>query len=98
MPNLDPSREAPKTAFLNIRISEQQKDLISQAAALRKISLSEFVIENAYTAAAQVLADNTHFVLSSEKWEAFCEALDAPPKDLPALKELFRRPSPFHEE
>ncbi|MDP8244928.1 MAG: DUF1778 domain-containing protein [Candidatus Hinthialibacter antarcticus] len=97
MPNMEPSRESAKTAFLNIRINEQQKDLIGQAAALSKRSLSEFVVENAYDAASQVLADKTHFTLSPDKWEEFCDALDAPPKSVPALKELFSKPSPFHE-
>lgn len=97
MSNSETSREAPKTAFLNIRINEQQKEVISQAATLRKISLSEFVIENAYDAATQVLADKTQFVLSPEKWEEFCDALDASPKAIPALKELFSKPSVFNE-
>ncbi len=86
-----------KTAYLNIRINEENIDLISQAVALRKLSLSEFVIENAYDAATQVLADKTHFILSPEKWEEFCDALDAPSKTIPALIELFSRPSPFNE-
>lgn len=97
MPNMETSRETTKTSFLNIRISEQQKDLIGKAAALSKRSPSEFVIENAYDAATQVLADKTHFVLSADKWEEFCDALDAPPKSIPALKELFSKPSPFNE-
>ncbi|RJP28474.1 MAG: DUF1778 domain-containing protein [Candidatus Omnitrophota bacterium] len=97
MPNMETSKEITKTAFLNIRINEHQKDLISQAATLRKLSLSEFVIENAYDAATQVLADKTQFVLSPEKWEEFCDALDAPPKSIPALKELLNKPSAFNE-
>ncbi|MEW6235315.1 MAG: DUF1778 domain-containing protein [Candidatus Omnitrophota bacterium] len=61
------SKEAPKTVFLNIRINERQKDMISRAAALRNCSLCEFVIENAYDAAALVLADKTQFVLSPQE-------------------------------
>jgi uncharacterized protein (DUF1778 family) len=98
MSNVDISRDAAKTACLNIHINEEQKDLISQAAALSKLSISEFVIENVYNAATQVLADNTRFVLSPEKWKEFCDALDAPPKILPGIKEMFSRPSPFDEK
>src|SRR5262249_40573479 len=29
-----------------------------------------------------------HFALPPERWQAFCEALDAPPRDLPALRKL----------
>jgi hypothetical protein len=31
------------------------------------------------------------FVLPAERREAFCEALDAPPRDLPAIRELMAR-------
>lgn len=98
MSNMGTTRKAPKTTSLNIRINQKQKEFISQAAALRKLSLSEFVIENAYDAASQVMADKARFVLSPEKWDEFCGVLDAPPKNLPCLKELFSRQSPFHEE
>jgi uncharacterized protein (DUF1778 family) len=32
-----------------------------------------------------------------EQWEAFCQALDAPPKRIPALAQLLNRPSVFDE-
>jgi predicted DNA-binding antitoxin AbrB/MazE fold protein len=31
------------------------------------------------------------FALPADRWEAFCEALDAPPRDLPAIRELMER-------
>jgi len=33
-------------------------------------------------------AYQAHFALPPDRWQAFCEALDAPPKDIPALREL----------
>jgi predicted DNA-binding antitoxin AbrB/MazE fold protein len=36
-----------------------------------------------------------HFVLPPERWQAFCEALDAPPKVLPQLKKLLTEASIF---
>ena len=66
MPNIDTTGKgkAPKTAFLNIRINKRQKEVINQAAALRKLTLSEFVIENVYDAATRILDDRTQFALS----------------------------------
>jgi predicted DNA-binding antitoxin AbrB/MazE fold protein len=32
--------------------------------------------------------DQVHFVLPPDRWQAFCEALDAPPRDIPALRKL----------
>jgi predicted DNA-binding antitoxin AbrB/MazE fold protein len=37
---------------------------------------------------AAVSADQVHFVLPPDRWQAFCEALDAPPKDIPVLRKL----------
>ena len=39
------------------------------------------------------LADQNHFVLPKEKWDAFVKALDGPPKVPPGLKRLFSQPS-----
>lgn len=97
MPLQKQINKAGKNSLLSIRISEQQKNVISQAAALQNTTISEFVLENAYEAAAEVLADKTHFVLSPEKWEEFCKALDAPPRDLPGIRKLFNKPSVFNE-
>jgi hypothetical protein len=40
-------------------------------------------------------ADQVHFVLAPDRWQAFCDALDAPPKDIPALRQLLTEPSLF---
>jgi hypothetical protein len=36
----------------------------------------------------QVLADQIHFLLPPGRWQAFCQALDAPPRVIPALRAL----------
>jgi predicted DNA-binding antitoxin AbrB/MazE fold protein len=36
-----------------------------------------------------------HFTLPPDRWQAFCDALDAPPKALPRLKKLLSEPSVF---
>ena len=46
----------------------------------------------------EVLADQVHFSLSPERWDAFCAALDAPPKVIPALRRLLKKPSVFHDD
>ena len=35
-------------------------------------------------------AETVHFVLPPDRWQAFCQALDAPPKDIPALRRLLQ--------
>ena len=34
-----------------------------------------------------------HFQLPSARWQAFCDALDAPPKDIAPLRTLLAEPS-----
>jgi predicted DNA-binding antitoxin AbrB/MazE fold protein len=39
--------------------------------------------------------DQVQFVLSNDRWQSFCDALDAPPKEIPALRKLLTEPSLF---
>lgn len=87
----------PKETRLNIRVTVEQKDIIAQAARLQHSTLSDFVLEQAYEAARQVLSDNARFVLTKLDWDEFCAALDAPPKDIPALRALLTQPSVFEK-
>jgi uncharacterized protein (DUF1778 family) len=92
-----------KATRLNIRASARQKALIAKAARLKEKTISDFVLENAYQAAQEViaqqkLADQTHFVLPKAEWEAFCAALDAPPKSKPALRKMLTEPGLFDEQ
>lgn len=41
--------------------------------------------------------DQAHFALPPDRWQAFCEALDAPPKDIPALRKLLTEGGRFDE-
>ena len=40
-------------------------------------------------------ADRTAFALAPDDWQAFCAALDAPPRDIPALRRLLTEPGVF---
>ena len=41
--------------------------------------------------------DQTNFFLSKKDWEDFCKALDAPLRDIPALRKLLTEPGVFDE-
>ena len=97
------SEASQKAVRINIRASERQKSVLKKAARLRQTTMSDFVLENAVKAAQEViaqqkLADRTHFALPKAQWEAFCAALDAPPKPKPALKKLMTEPSIFNAQ
>jgi uncharacterized protein (DUF1778 family) len=83
-----PRQTSLKESKVQLRLRPAQKEVIAQAAQLKQTTLTSFMVEHAYSAAQEVLADQVHFTLSPERWEAFCAALDAPPKEIPALRRL----------
>ncbi len=87
------SQSVIKETSVQVRASTQQKEIISRAAKIQRTTLSNFVLENAYQAAQQVLAQHVHFTLSSEEWEMFCHALDQPAREIQTLKALFTESS-----
>jgi uncharacterized protein (DUF1778 family) len=82
---------------MQLRLQPLQKAVLARAAQLRHTSLSNFMLEHAYEAAQQVLAEQVDIVMAPAEWEAFCKALDAPPRQIPALRRLFAKPSVFNE-
>lgn len=87
-----------KVARLNLRATTHQKEIIAKAAELKQTTMSDFIMEKAYQAASEILAEQTQFILSAEKWAEFCEALDAPPRQIPALRKLLTQPSILDEQ
>lgn len=84
-----------KNERLQLRLNSQQKEAIAKAASLKQTTMTNFILEKSYEAALEILAEQSVFPLSDEQWEAFCTALEAPPKEIPALKKLLSEPSIF---
>ena len=82
---------------LELRTTPDERDLIDRAAAITGTDLTEFVVANAVDAARRVLADRDQFKLDAgalAEWETV-NARRA--RELPGLRRLMRRPSPFAE-
>ena len=92
-----PDANGNKPTRLNIRVSEHEKDVITKAAITLNTTVSRFVLQKAYAEAQAVLAEQSQFRLTEKKWRKFCKALDAPPKDIPALRKLLTEPGVFDE-
>lgn len=80
---------------LDLRLTVENKQILSAAAAAEHRSLSDFVLRSALERANETLPDRQFFGLDSAQWTAFMEALDAPPRDLPRIERLFDEPSVF---
>src|SRR5438309_10948055 len=86
---------ALKATKVQLRLRPSQKAVLVRAAQLRQTSLSNFMLEHAFEAAQQVLAEQVDIVMPPAEWEAFCKALDAPPRSIPALNKLLTEASVF---
>lgn len=84
-----------KATRVQLRLRPDQKAVLARAAQLRNTSLSNFMLEHACEAAQQVLAEQVDIVMAPAEWEAFCKALNAPPRHIPALKKLLTEASAF---
>lgn len=89
------TQRSGRTAKLDLRLTPEAKETLQAAAQAAWRSVSEFVLESALVRAEETLADRTRFGLDADRWKAFLEALDAPPRDLPRLERLFREKSVF---
>ena len=84
-----------KASRFSIRASAIQKRIIAEAARIKDTTISDFVLEQSLTAAQHVIADQVQFRLPKKQWKEFCDALDAPPKTIPALRRLLTKPGLF---
>lgn len=83
---------------LEVRTSRDERDLIDRAVAEQGTDLTEFVIANLTIAARRVLADRTEFALDADAAEAWEAINRRRARDLPGLRRLMERPSPFTAE
>lgn len=83
----------PKEERLAIRIAPETKEMLRRAAERQHASLSSFIVRAALDRAESLLAEETRFVVPKDVAESFCAALDAPARDLPALRKLLSEKS-----
>lgn len=84
-----------RTTKLDLRLSAEAKQALTEAARVSHRSVSQFVLESALARADETLLERQRFELDAPRWTAFMEALDAPPRELPRLRRLFEEETPF---
>lgn len=82
-----------KAERLHLRVDTDQKALLEAASGATGQSVSGFILKAATEAAAGLLADRRVFVLDEAAWGAFDNALTAPVREVPGLRELLRGPT-----
>jgi uncharacterized protein (DUF1778 family) len=91
-----PSAASPesKTRAVNLRVREEIRDLIDQAAKIQGRSRSDFMIDAARRAAEETLLDQALVRVDRETYEHFLAVLDQPPAG-EGYEHLLAAPTPW---
>lgn len=79
------------TARLNLRTTPHAKAMIEHACDLMGVSASNFVIEQAYYKAVEVVENSQRIQLDPTEWQNALKLLDNPPKANDNMTALFTR-------
>jgi len=82
---------------MELRTTAEERELIDRAATASGTDLTDFVITHASEAARRVLADRDRFHLDASALKEWEDINARPARDLPGLRRLMQRPSPFTE-
>lgn len=84
-------RAGPSVAtnqILSVRVTEQERELLSLAAEQGRTNLSDFVRRKAVEAAENDLLSHSVVTIPAADWARFEAWVEAPAKDVPALRDL----------
>jgi uncharacterized protein (DUF1778 family) len=83
------SEPSTKESRLSIRVDAARKSVIARAAKQHGETLSDFVVENAYQVATELLADEGPISLNEKQIAHIFKTLDHPPaKSIAAVRKL----------
>ncbi len=89
-----PRTESAKESRLSIRVDAARKAVIARAAKQHGETLSDFVLENAYQMATELLVDEGTVSLSKKQIAHIFETLDHPPAtSVAAVRKLLKERS-----
>ena len=78
-----------------VRISARDDDLLTEAASLAGVPVSEFLLSRALSDAADLVQAHKTILLADDAYAAFLAALDVPPQPLERLAAQARRARPL---
>ena len=87
----------PSTAILSVRVSPDEKNMLQAAADEARSTVSEFMRRKALEGAEMELIERRIVTIDADQWDAFEASLSAPPRDIPALRELANRTFPWEK-
>lgn len=82
---------------LSVRVSRHERALLEAAAEHARTNLSDFVRRRAIEAAETDLLNRSVVTIPAEDWEKFEAWVDAPAKDISALRKLSSTPPAWQD-
>jgi uncharacterized protein (DUF1778 family) len=83
--------QALRTERTEARLLPEQKKRIEQAAGIKGLSVSDFIVQHADEAAIRTIESHTTWVLQGKDSEAFVDALLNPPEPSDYMKAAAKR-------
>ncbi len=84
-----------RTGRINLRVSERQERVLRAAADLTGETLTGFLLAAGTERAEEVMARAQRIEVSSEAFERFVAAIDAPVEDMKTLRRYAKKRSPI---
>ena len=82
---------ALKKQRIDLRLNEDDKSMIEEAAAMTNQSISQFMVSTASERAAEVIDQHRRLILNEESWNVVMEAISNPPAPNDRLKKAAKR-------
>lgn len=82
---------ALKKQRIDLRLNEDDKSMIEEAAAMTNQSISQFMVSTASERAAEVIDQHRRLILNEESWNVVMDAISNPPAPNDRLKRAAKR-------
>lgn len=82
---------APKKQRIDLRLNDNDKSMIEEAAAMTNQTITQFMVSTASERAAEVIEQHRRLVLNEESWNLVMDAISNPPAPNDRLKRAARR-------
>ncbi|EAO2482392.1 DUF1778 domain-containing protein [Salmonella enterica] len=80
-----------KKQHIDMRLNEDDKKMIEEAAAMTNQSISQFMVSTASERAAEVINQHRRLILNEKSWDLVMDAISNPPLPDDRLKRSAKR-------
>ncbi|MBS1204517.1 MAG: toxin-antitoxin system, antitoxin component [Proteobacteria bacterium] len=82
---------ALKKQRIDLRLTDEDKKMIEEAAAMTNQTVTQFLVNSASERAAEVIEQHRRLILSVESWNRVMDAIENPPAPNDKLKRAAKR-------